>query len=333
MAKNLPAPPIKTTFPIDLVYLWCDDADQAWRAKRRSFDTSRRDADDVGACRFRSNDELRFSLRSVEQNAPWFNHIYIVTDGQTPPWLDTSNPKISVVDHKDIIDPRYLPLFSSSAIETSIYKIPGLSEHFVFANDDFFIAKPVRPEDFFPREGHAILRMKKSKLMNGTNYYRRHLYQAQKVIEKRFGVKLTLMSHHNMDGYLLSDYRDCMEYYADWVADTLSHRFRYDKSIPRHLVGDYMWCVGHATIEKYSRYAFCTGWLDRARCFLTGRFKANSKQFQLHHKDFDKLYRKYGMTFLSLNDDASATDADLARAHSFMERTWPLPSQFEKIPV
>lgn len=32
--------------------------------------------------RFRDNDELRFSIRSVEQFAPWLRHIYIVTNGQ-----------------------------------------------------------------------------------------------------------------------------------------------------------------------------------------------------------------------------------------------------------
>ena len=32
--------------------------------------------------RFRDNDELRYSLRSLEQHAPWLRHIYIVTNGQ-----------------------------------------------------------------------------------------------------------------------------------------------------------------------------------------------------------------------------------------------------------
>lgn len=32
--------------------------------------------------RYRENDELRFSLRSVHAYAPWIRHIFIVTNGQ-----------------------------------------------------------------------------------------------------------------------------------------------------------------------------------------------------------------------------------------------------------
>ena len=33
-------------------------------------------------------DQLRFSLRSIEQYAPWIRHVFIVTNGQVPDWLN-----------------------------------------------------------------------------------------------------------------------------------------------------------------------------------------------------------------------------------------------------
>ena len=134
-------------FPVDIVYLWCDSNDIEWE-KKRSAELSKYtgadiDADAVDKCRFISNDELRYSLRSLEKYAPWLNNIYIVTDNQIPEWLDTDNPKIKLINHSQILPPEVLPTFNASAIETAICNIPGLSEHFLFANDDMFFGQPV----------------------------------------------------------------------------------------------------------------------------------------------------------------------------------------------
>ena len=47
--------------------------------------------------RWQDNHELRFSLRSVEQFAPWIHHIFLVTDGQSPSWLKPNHPKLTLV--------------------------------------------------------------------------------------------------------------------------------------------------------------------------------------------------------------------------------------------
>lgn len=73
-----------------------------------------------------------------------------MTDAQVPSWLDTSNPRIKIVDHMDIFeDPTDLPVFNSNAIETQIYRIPGLSRHFLYLNDDFLLINDVTVSDFF----------------------------------------------------------------------------------------------------------------------------------------------------------------------------------------
>ena len=71
----------------------------------------------AGECRYVENDELRYSLRSVEKFAPWIRRVYIVTDDQTPAWLDTSNPRIRVVSHREIMPAEILPVFNSCTIE------------------------------------------------------------------------------------------------------------------------------------------------------------------------------------------------------------------------
>uniref|UniRef100_A0A3Q1J237 N-acetylglucosamine-1-phosphotransferase subunits alpha/beta n=1 Tax=Anabas testudineus TaxID=64144 RepID=A0A3Q1J237_ANATE len=106
--------------------------------------------EDVSASRFEDNEELRYSLRSVEKHAPWVRHIFIVTNGQIPSWLNLDNPRVTVVTHQDIFQNHsHLPTFSSPAIETHIHRIPGLSQKFIYLNDDVMFGKEVWPDDFY----------------------------------------------------------------------------------------------------------------------------------------------------------------------------------------
>lgn len=106
--------------------------------------------EDVSASRFEDNEELRYSLRSIEKHAPWVRHIFIVTNGQIPSWLNLDNPRVSVVTHQDIFQNQtHLPTFSSPAIETHIHRIPGLSQKFIYLNDDVMFGKDVWPDDFY----------------------------------------------------------------------------------------------------------------------------------------------------------------------------------------
>lgn len=108
------------------------------------------DSDAAASSRFVDNEELRYSLRSVIKYAPWVRHIYIVTNGQVPYWLDTTHPRITVVQHSEIFpNSSHLPTFSSPAIEVHLHRIPGLASRFVYLNDDVMFGAPVLPSDFW----------------------------------------------------------------------------------------------------------------------------------------------------------------------------------------
>ena len=146
---------------IDLVYLWVNGNDPQWKMKKRMVLTERGEApapEALNKGRFVENDELKYSLRSVEMYAPWINKIWIVTDDQTPEWLNTDHPKVQMVSHRDILPAEYLPTFNSHAIEASIPNIEGLEEKFLYANDDMFFAKPTTPDFFYTKTGLPIAR-------------------------------------------------------------------------------------------------------------------------------------------------------------------------------
>lgn len=60
------------------------------------------DNENVRLNRFADNEELKYSLRSVQKFAPWIRNIHIVTNGQIPAWLNLEHPKINLVTHRVI---------------------------------------------------------------------------------------------------------------------------------------------------------------------------------------------------------------------------------------
>jgi len=143
------------TEPIDVVFTWVDGSDPLWAAKKELYERQQPDALfwGVRARRFRNRNELKYALRSVHSFAPFVRHIFIVTDNQRPSWLK-DHPKVTLVFHKEIfLKKEYLPVFNSEAIEANLHRIPGLSERYVYCNDDFFLGRKASPGDFFTKDG------------------------------------------------------------------------------------------------------------------------------------------------------------------------------------
>lgn len=172
-------------FPIDAVVTWVDGSDPQWRRRRdraaaqalgltgtdieaeaeaeagtdtgadAGTDTGADPADADGADhRFRDRGELRYCLRSIAAYAPWVRKIFLVTDDQVPDWLASEHPGVTVVPHRELFDdPGVLPVFNSHAIETQLHRIPGLAEHYLYFNDDIFLGRPQRPQNYFLSSG------------------------------------------------------------------------------------------------------------------------------------------------------------------------------------
>nr|XP_061809459.1 N-acetylglucosamine-1-phosphotransferase subunits alpha/beta-like [Nerophis lumbriciformis] len=120
--------------------------------------TKKETRDFLRANRFEDNSALIHSLRSVEKHAPWVRHIFIVTNGQIPSWLNLQNPRVSIVTHQEIfLNHSHLPTFSSPAIESNLHRIPGISQKFIYLNDDVMFGKDVWLDDFYtPSRGQKV---------------------------------------------------------------------------------------------------------------------------------------------------------------------------------
>lgn len=132
---------------IDFVIMWVDGNDPEWQKEKNKYDV--KTAADATIYRYRDWDLLQYWFRGVEKFAPWVNNVYFVTWGHIPKWLNTNHPKLKIINHKDFIPKEYLPTFSANSIENNLFRIKGLSENFVFFNDDFYLIKNTKKTDFF----------------------------------------------------------------------------------------------------------------------------------------------------------------------------------------
>ena len=127
--------------PIDVVYKYIDLTDK--NLHRDGIPSIQKDYD---------NQELRYSMRSVLKNIPWARKIFVIMPNDKVSFLkdqDEISDKIVYIKDKDL-----LGFDSASSItfeHNALYKLSefGVSEHFIYLNDDYFIGRPLKKSDFY----------------------------------------------------------------------------------------------------------------------------------------------------------------------------------------
>lgn len=333
---------MNSEFPIDFVVIWVDMNDPAWQNDfNRCKGIEKTDTYNTGMERFRDYGFLKYWFRGVEKFAPWVNKIHFVTCGQKPEWLDETNPKLNLVNHKDIIPAEFLPTFNSGVIERYIHKIPGLSDHFVYFNDDFYIIRDVSPERFFQQglpcdiaifqynpswSPYYVMLKNNIKIIN-SRFDKREILKRDK--EKWFtpeygskgrmnkffqpyGKFITLRVHHNAQPYLKKSYEDAWEFASKELTETSRNRFR-DKS-------DY-------THELFRTWQICEG------NFIPYNTYKDTKMFPLmvKPKQAVKAIRNQEYTLVCINDNKNIRNYDqlMSQIQEAFESILPEKSSFE----
>jgi hypothetical protein len=312
-------------FPIDAVYTWVDDSDPAWqdrRARRLENGFRRRTDGATAASRYRSRDELRYSLRSLEEFAPWIRHVYLVTDDQVPGWLREEVDWITVVDHRDIFrDPAALPTFNSHAIEAQLHRVPGLSEHFLYLNDDFFFARPVGPRTFFhanglPRFFFSSARIPWGEPLRSDPGVDAAAKNGRRIVWERYGVRLVQKFKHAPQA-LRRTFLEHLEQAYPEISVTAHHPVRAldDVSLPSSFAHHIGYLEGLAVPGSIAYDYFGLDDLPRVQDRFT---------HLLEHRDLD--------VFCIADADLPPAETALAdeMIDAFMRAYYPLRGSFER---
>lgn len=312
------------TFDIDLVFSWVDGSDPEFRARRaaRMAQHVVGEGDDTEA-RIRQINELKYALRSVNMFAPWIRRIFIATDSAPPPWL-AEHPKITIVPaEQHFSNKAALPTYNSHAVESQLHHIPGLSEHFLYSNDDMFFGRPLDASMFFSPGGVTRFIEAKTRIGLGTNDPTRSGFENaarvnRQLLFDRFGQVITRHLEHAAVPLRKSVLIEMEQEFPEEFARTQASAFRSGTDIS-------------VTNSLYHYYALMTG-----RAVQQEKAKVLYVDTTSHAglRLLPELRRQRGYDFFCLNDGSFPEVSAQQRSDqvtSFLERYFPIPAPWEKV--
>lgn len=308
-------------FPVDVVYTWVDGEDPKWQKK---YKAAKQELDpnfvvSNSSSRYTSRDELKYSLRGLAMYAPWIHRIYIITDDQKPKWLK-ENDQLRVISHREIFTKKSaLPVFNSHAIEAQMHKIPGLSEHYIYFNDDFSITSHASPSLFFNEAGLAKLFPSRALFGVGGQTSPESIpsiagINDAKLLTRKFGVTPTHKFGHAPFPQVRSVAKLAAKVFPDAFAKTGASRFRDKTDIsPVTLINHFTLIKGNAIRAKY-----------KLSVVDISKWDDDHARWILHHKP----------RAMCLNDtvDMSDEQKDIIepKLRTFLQRMFPFKSPWEK---
>ncbi len=312
------------TFPIDVVYTWVDGEDPTWIESKRQHEAAAAgveyhpEANHIA--RFRSRDELRYSLRSLEMYAPWVRNIYLVTSGQVPAWLDLSHPKIKLIRHDEIYaDQSSLPTFNSNSIISRLHHIDGLSEHYIYMNDDVFLGKPILPEEFFYPSGIARVSVSNNRRPFGKSSaidepHFNLTRNIRNLLAKEFGVTISRAIKHTPHPQLRSVHQEMERKFIETYQATWASKFRHHSDIVADQMHHYYAQLTGSAVATRISYSYINVLDDSYRGVMTNALRDRNRYT------------------LCLNDSPveGATPLDDAEVTQFLMAYFPIPSTYEK---
>lgn len=135
---------------IDYVMPFVDGADINWVEEYNKYSPEKIDPDINGMERYRANQQLlKYHFRGIEKQMPWIGviHLLVASESQVPDWINRD--KVHIITHDKFIDKEFLPTFNSSTIEMFLPKIKGLSDKFIYSNDDLYYVYTLKEKFYF----------------------------------------------------------------------------------------------------------------------------------------------------------------------------------------
>ena len=327
------------SYPIDLVVTWVDGTDPLWQKARAKWASVEGDNREV---RFRDWDLMRYWFRGVEKFMPWIRYVHFITWGHVPAWLNCSYEKIHIVKHEDYIPQEYLPTFSSHTIEWNFHRIEGLSEHFIYSNDDMFAIHSLNREDFFqhglPR--HCAIQTLAPFRENGiTHIIGRNIEILNANFEKRKSIMRHPLKWFNWrygKGALHNMYFIPFDFFTGFHVEHTSTSLL--KSTFEELWNKEFDIIDAACKHKFRKNAdpnqwLITYWQMAANQFIPKGYK-NSKFISIGRDDnkLQKYLDDEKCKVLCLNDDDETIDfkQEQKRLKACFEKKFPEKSKFER---
>ncbi len=300
--------------PIDVVITYVDLTDPKLQRTRNS--RIKKDEE---------NGEIRYCVRSILENLPWVRKIFIVTP----------NDKVKYFRHPKLISDRIVyindhdvlgfPSHSSITYEFNFWRLRefGVSENFIYMNDDWFIGKPMKKSDFFYESDGRVVpyvnstEVKKNQKSHIMAQYRKLLKRKNKVVKdtsddywiqyyatqlfiyKMFGNNASMLYHtHNAIAENLTDLKELYDFvdknYEHADACLRAYRREHESFQHQVLYACYFYNKHHRKLKKIP-YRFFDLSSVRGGDFYVPTFCINTGGADQHYSCEDYVNGKIAM--------------------------------------
>ncbi|KAF9105147.1 hypothetical protein BGX27_009786 [Mortierella sp. AM989] len=290
----------------DIVYTWVngsdpylDDLRLEYQSKSPIF-TKAGDAKTIQAIttkRFRDMDELRYSFRSIAEYArDMYRYVHLLAtevkpgQSQSPDWLDLSKDVVKLVHHTAIFEnTTHLPSFNSLAIESQIHHIPGISDIFMYMNDDVFLGTTMLPSDIWTPLYGFVFHMEGSLLVPPTVRPTENnplnvgewssLQYSNFLLSQRFGQRYRAYLAHVPHVLSIPMLKEIQGQWPNEFNQTSYHRFRGEGDALDIQVSFFM---AHYVLEKLRETQLESYWLHRLDQDKSGTLDWNERETLIH---------------------------------------------------
>lgn len=281
--------------------------------------------------------QLRYGLRSIHQYAPWMRHIYIVVSNrssQTPSWLNTSHPQVSVIEHGEIWrNASQLPCYNSHSIEAHLHRIPGLADNFLYFNDDFALTRPLLPEHLWAGEHDAPILYQAwaapDSEWGGIAAYGKALVYNGKVMNEKYGHTKRYVAAHAptlVNKVAMQDFQDAWKKEFDTMFRT--SRFRHGLDV-QYGFAYQQYIIATSNDTRKGQDSFRIQLVDESILQMADMTDSETKNDAL----FQKISSKPAL-FLCLQDNmADPTENVLQGVRHFYESLFPETAPWELFPT
>ncbi|KAG4096491.1 hypothetical protein H8356DRAFT_1682025 [Neocallimastix lanati (nom. inval.)] len=220
---------------ISIVYIWTNSSDPEYIKLRKEYSQEKFNTS------IKRYDELQYSLRSLNKYLPWHKgKIYIITPGQTPSWLDTSYKRIEIIHQNVILPLEAIPTFNIFVLEMYLDKIPGITERFLYLNNNHYFKNYTHPRLFFSKDfspkyylngkindsTEKAIEISQNKILKNFKKYQASLYYTNGIVKEIFGNSINI---RQIERTPYAWYRDLFEpsrnVYKKYVDETIHHKF------------------------------------------------------------------------------------------------------------
>jgi len=191
------APCFDSRRPLDVLWTWVNGSDIFLQEEKEAAEKKLKPDDPYRpvkknqARQYRDHDELRHSMRSVLKNfRSSASRFHLLTSdfklssevkeemdvddadppwrlGQVPQWLDMDHNgkwqddsiQLAIHHHAQIFREYQGTTINSYAIESQIGNLRGITENFIYMNDDFYMVRPLTEMSFYTSAYGMVLRM------------------------------------------------------------------------------------------------------------------------------------------------------------------------------